>query len=93
MPANRPRSLAELLHSGDIEELAREARQRRELAAEIKDLLPDEEARHLVSADTDGSGQLILGMDSAAWAARVRYRTQEFGGRRLKVKVVPKREE
>ena len=93
MSANRLKSLADLLQSGDIEELAREARERRELAAKVRDLLPAEEACHLVSADTDDSGRLILGMDSAAWAARVRYRTQEFAGRRLKVKVVPKLEE
>ncbi|WP_428100938.1 DciA family protein [Candidatus Rariloculus sp.] len=87
---NRPRSLAELLNSGGIERLAREARRRRALAAEIRALLPAEEALHLVSADVDDTGCLILGMDSAAWAARVRYGKLELAGRRLKVKVVPR---
>ncbi len=88
--ANRPRSVAELLNSGTIQRLAREATRRRTLASEIRELLPDDEAAHLVSAALDDAGQLILGMDSAAWAARVRCSYPELAGRRLKVRVVPR---
>ena len=92
MRANRPRSVAELLNSGTIERLAREARRRRTLVSEIRALLPADEAAHLVSADFDDAGFLVLGMDSAAWAARVRCAYPELAGRRLKVRVVPREE-
>lgn len=88
--ANRPRSFAELLNSGAIERLAREVRRRRTLAAQIRSLLPDEEAAHLVSADFDETGHLVVGMDSAAWASRIRYANPELAGHRVKVKVVPR---
>ena len=90
MKVNRPRSLAELLNSGDIQRLWAQAKQRAEFTAEIKALLPAEEAHHLVSASTDDRGRLILAMDSAALAARVRFRTQEFAGQQLRVKVIPR---
>jgi len=51
--------------------------------------LPPEEAEHLVSASTSAAGELVLVMDSAVWAARVRYRGAELGAERLKVRVVP----
>lgn len=90
MRTNRPRSMAELLSSGGIERLAREANRRRTLAAEIRGLLPGDEAAHLVSADVDDAGHLVLGMDSGAWAARVRCAYPELAGHRLKVRVVPR---
>ena len=92
MRANRPRSVAELLNSGTIERLAREARRRRTLVSEVRALLPVDEAAHLVSADFDDAGFLVLGMDSAAWAARVRCAYPELAGRQLRVRVVPREE-
>ena len=89
MPADDPRSLKELLHSGDIGLLLRESKQRRQLTDKVRNLLPVEEGQHLVSARSEPDGQLVLVMDSAAWAARVRYRTREFDGRQLRVRVVP----
>lgn len=88
--ANRPRSVAEVLNSGAIERLARDAGRRRTLTSDVRALLPDDEAAHLVSADFDDAGYLILGMDSAAWAARVRCANPELAGHRLKVRVVPR---
>ena len=41
--------------------------------AAIRRLLPAEEAAHLVSAATNDVGELVLVMDTPAWAARVRY--------------------
>ena len=80
------------MNSGTIERLAREARRRRTLVSEIRALLPVDEAAHLVSADFDDAGFLVLGMDSAAWAARVRCAYPELAGRPLKVRVVPREE-
>jgi len=90
MESDHPTSLADLLRSGEIKKLWAQAERRARFTAEIKALLPAEEAHHLVSAKTDDRGRLILAMDSAAWAARVRFRTQEFAGQQLRVKVIPK---
>lgn len=89
MPSNSPKTLAQLLKSGALERLAAGARERRELTARVGAVLPPEEAAHLVLADLDADGRLTLTMDSAAWAARVRYRTQQFGERKVRVKVLP----
>ena len=91
MPTKGPRSLGELLQSGDIGRLRGEAAARREFLAEIKALLPPDEADHVVTAGTDRRGRLVLGVDSAVWAARVRYRTRELGSDDVRVRVVPRR--
>jgi hypothetical protein len=79
-----------LLQSGDIGKLLSQAAERRRLAAEVRALLPAEEALHVVSASTDAAGRLVVGVDSAAWAARVRYRVRELGRDAVDVRVVPK---
>ena len=89
-PDGRPRALAELLKSGDLGKLEREAAARRTFLADIKSLLPSEEAQHLVAASTDAKGRLVLSLDSAAWAARVRYRARELGHGDIRVRVVPR---
>jgi hypothetical protein len=91
MAVKGPRTLAELLQSGDIAQLRREAAARRDFLADIKALLPPGEAGHLVAASTDAAGRLVLSMDSAAWAARVRYRARELGRDRVRVRVMPRR--
>jgi len=53
-------------------------------------MLSASEAEHLVSAGKDSEGQLVIAMDSAAWAARVRYRARELWSRPVRVKVVPR---
>lgn len=90
MSVDRPKSLRDLLHSGHLEALGEEARRRRELTDEVRRLLDDDEAAHLISASDDTPGQLVLTMDSAVWAARVRCRGGELAGRRVKVKVAPR---
>jgi hypothetical protein len=70
---DEPRKLAELLSSGSLAQLAREAERRRLATVEIRKLLQPEEARHLVSASTNAAGELVLVMDTPGWAARVRY--------------------
>ena len=84
-----PRSLADLLQTGDIAKLLSQAAQRRRLVAEVKASLPADEAEHVVSASTDAAGRLIVGVDSAAWAARVHYRVRELGRDDVLVRVVP----
>jgi len=86
MSADRPRSIAELLQTGDISRLKSEAASRRELAAQVRSALPEAEAEHVVSAHIDDQGLLVIGMDSPAWAARLRYSTAELLGKRLKVR-------
>lgn len=88
-PPAGPRSLAELLQSGDIGKLLAQATERRRLLAEVKASLPVDEAEHVVSASIDGDG-LVLGVDSAAWAARLRYRVRELGRDAVQVRVVPR---
>ena len=89
MKNSGPNALADLLDRGELRFLADEARRREALTARVRALLPDEEAAHLVSAGATGEKELTLIMDSPAWAARVRYRAEELGAERLKVKVLP----
>ena len=81
--------MAELLQSGDIAKLLAQATERRRLLAEVKASLPMDEAEHVVSASTDADGGLVLGVDSAAWAARLRYRVRELGRDTMQVRVLP----
>jgi hypothetical protein len=82
--------LADLLQSGDIKRLLSQAAERRRLVTEVKASLPADEAEHVVSASTDAGGRLTIGVDSAVWAARVRYRVGELGRGDVQVRVVPK---
>jgi hypothetical protein len=82
--------LADLLQSGDMAKLLSQAAERRRLVTEVKASLPADEAEHVVSASTDAEGRLIVGVDSAVWAARVRYRAGELGRDDVQVRVVPK---
>jgi hypothetical protein len=88
--APTPATMSELLSSGELGALTREAERRRGITARVRAQLPPEEADHLVSATTTAEGELILVMDSALWAARVRYRAQELGAQQLRVRVVPR---
>jgi hypothetical protein len=78
------------LQSGDIAKLVSQAAERRRLVAEVRAALPADEAEHVVSASTDAAGRLVVGVDSAAWAARLRYRVAELGRDDVHVRVVPK---
>ena len=88
--ATRPTSLAELLAGGRLARLGAEARRRRDLTEQIRALLPAEAAPHLVTASTLSTGELVLTMDTSAWAARVRYLAGELGAERIKIKVRPR---
>ena len=89
MSYKSPRSVAELLETGHLADLAEEARRRGGLTERIRALLPADEAAHLVAANTSDTGDLVLMMDSSVWAARVRYRAEDLGAGRLRVRVLP----
>jgi hypothetical protein len=85
-----PRSLAELLASGSLGQLSREAERRRAVTAQVRELLPPDEASHLVSAALNEAGDLVLVMDTPVWAARARYCTAGLPSERVRIKVVPR---
>jgi hypothetical protein len=78
--------MADLLQTGDIARLKSEAATRRELASRVRSELPEDESEHVVSAHIDAAGDLVVGMDSPAWAARLRYSKPELLGKTLKVR-------
>jgi hypothetical protein len=87
MSVNKPRSIGQLLRTGDISSLSDEAAARRELAGRVRSALPAEEAEHVVSAHVDETGRLVVGVDSPAWAARLRYSRTTLLEKDLKVRV------
>lgn len=89
MKPKEPTRLSELLGRGRLAGLGREAAQRRASTERVRARLPADEAEHLVSAVTNEAGELVVVMDSPVWAARVRYRAEELGVNRLRVKVAP----
>lgn len=89
MSSREFRSLGRLLESGPLGRLAGEAAAHRDLTARVRALLPEAEAAHLVSVHAE-AGTWVIGMDSPAWAARVRYRTAELGDVPVRVTVVPR---
>lgn len=91
MTTGSPTRLGRLLEAGKLAELTRETQRRRELADEIRKKLPAAEAEHVVAASLAPTGELTLVVDSAAWAARLRYRAEDLGVPRLRVKVLPGR--
>lgn len=89
MRGTGPTALGALLDLGRLGELSHEARERRRFTERIRALLPADEAAHVLTASRGADGGLVLGMDSAAWASRVRYRQPEIDGLPVTVKVVP----
>jgi hypothetical protein len=88
--SKEPRRLADWLTEGSLGALAREAERRRSTTTEIRNLLPAEEAAHLVSAAANHAGELVIVMDSPSWAARVRYALESLPNQRVRIKVVPR---
>ena len=87
--ADAPKRLRDLLEGGRLAELGEEAKRRRETTAKIRRLLPAEEASHLVSAGTNEDGELVLVVDTPAWAARLRYSAALLPGA-VKIRVLPR---
>ena len=82
--------MSELLREGALASLLREAKRRRTETARVRELLPAEEAAHVVSATTNESGELVLVMDTPAWAARARYAVSALPHAKVKIRVVPR---
>ena len=82
--------MSAVLREGPLSGLLREAERRRTETAQIRELLPAEEAAHVVSATTNESGELVLVMDTPSWAARVRYCLSALPGGDIKIRVVPR---
>jgi len=82
--------MSELLREGPLASLLREAERRRTETVRIRELLPTEEAAHVVSATTSESGELVLVMDTPAWAARARYAVSALPHARVKIRVMPR---
>jgi hypothetical protein len=87
---NEPRRLADLMTTGALADLAREAERRRVETADIRARLPAAEAEHLVSAVTNAAGELVLVMDAPSWAARVRYCVADLTQAPVRIKVLPR---
>ena len=87
---NDPKPLSELLTSGALGNLTREAERRRSETVEIRKQLPADEGAHLVSAATNAAGELVLVMDSPSWAARVRYCVAGLPTTNVRIKVQPR---
>jgi hypothetical protein len=77
--ADEPRHLSKLLKTGPLERVLREADRRRMETARVRKLLPAEEA-----------GELVLVMDTPAWAARVRYCVGALPSAGVKIRVLPR---
>ena len=90
MSAHARQLASELLNAGNLGRLACESRRRQDIAEDVRQRLPDKEAAHLVAANTDEEGRLVLVMDAPVWAARVRYMARELGEDRIKVRVLPR---
>ncbi len=84
-----PRRIDELLRTGDISALKREARRRRQLVDAVRERLPQDLAAHVYGAHLEPDGRLIVAMDSAAWAAKLKFLGLDYEGRDLTVKVAP----
>jgi hypothetical protein len=87
MSREGPRGIGELLQSTKLSRLQAEVTERRELASRVRAVLPAEAAAHVAGASLDDEGRLVVAMDSAAWAARLRYSTDELLGLSLRVRV------
>jgi hypothetical protein len=87
---DEPRHLSELMRTGPLARVMREAERRRKETAAMRSRLPEAEAAHVVSAATNEAGELVLVMDSPSWAARVRYCLGSLPSSQVKIRVVPR---
>jgi hypothetical protein len=87
-----------LLAGNDLSQLVARARESGELDARVRALLPEALAAHVTGAVLHGDTVVVL-VDSAAWASRLRFHTPELVARlaprydgavtRVRVKVRP----
>jgi len=89
MKSNGPRSIADLLQSGDFSQLRAEALRRRTLTEEVRARLPEADAAHVTGAHREADGRLVVTADSGAWAARIRFIADDSGLGSVIVRVAP----
>jgi len=87
---DEPRRIADLLGRGRLGALTQEAERRRKETVRIRELLPSAEAAHVVSATSTEAGELILVMDTPAWAARVRFAIGNLPYSVVRIRVLPR---
>jgi hypothetical protein len=87
MKPRGPRSLADLLQSGNFQALRTEALQRQTLTETVRTRLPAADAAHVVGAHREADGQLVVTADSGAWAARIRLIADDAGLGSVRVRV------
>lgn len=93
-----PRLLKDLLAGNDLSQLVSRAREAGELDARVRSLLPEALAAHVTGAAFHDDTVVVL-VDSAAWASRLRFHAPELVERlaprydgavtRVRVKVRP----
>jgi hypothetical protein len=72
-----PQSLKDLLAGNDLSRLVLRAREAGELDAQVRALLPESLAAHVTGAVLREETVVIL-VDSAAWASRLRFHATEL---------------
>jgi hypothetical protein len=99
MPPEKPKLLKDLLaDTGGLSGIVRRAAATDELARSVQSALPPEVSKHVLGANLRGE-RLVVIVDGAAWAARVRFEsgvirrvladTREVDVRRVTVRVRP----
>jgi predicted nucleic acid-binding Zn ribbon protein len=89
MSLEGPRSLADLLQSGNLQSLRAEAQRRRTLTEQVRSRLPAADAAHVIGAHREADGRLVVTADSSAWAARLRFIADDAGLGNVHVRVAP----
>ena len=69
-----PRQLKDLLKGSDLSRLVERAREAGELDARVRALLPEGLGAHVTGAAFhEPEGEVVVLVDSAAWASRIRF--------------------
>jgi hypothetical protein len=96
-----PKQLKDLLSGGDLSQLVERAREAGELDARVRALLPEGLGSHVTGAAFhEADGEVVVLVDSSAWASRIRFHAPELVARlaprydgavtRVRVKVRPR---
>jgi len=72
MPSGKPTLLKDLLRSQSLADLAKRAASTDVLARQVQAILPSDIASHVVAANIRDDLVVVI-VDGAAWAARVRF--------------------
>ena len=72
MPPGKPTLLKDLLSSQSLADLTKRAASTDTLARQIKSILPEDLANHVVGANIRGNRVIVI-VDGPAWAARIRF--------------------